>query len=236
MTSSAATQDINQDAVYTEILRLERINMRYGRGPEVLSGIDLLLNKGDFCFLTGASGAGKSTLLKLIYLALNPTRGLRTLFGEDTASIRAREAQTLRRRIGVVSQDFALIDHLSVFENVGLPLRVTGQRRPQYAEDAVELLKWVGLGDKLNAYPPTLSGGETQRVAIARAVISKPDLLVADEPTGNVDPDMGQRLLRLFSEMNRMGTTVLIATHDSGLMQGVAARTLHLEHGKLRET
>lgn len=218
-----------------DVLRLERVNMRYGRGPEILSGIDLELEKGDFTFLTGASGAGKSTLLKLIYLALRPTRGLVSLFGEQTGSLTPRAKQLLRRRVGVVSQDFALIDHLSVFENVGLPLRVTGINRNKYREDAIELLRWVGLGDKLDVLPPTLSGGETQRVAIARAVIAKPEILIADEPTGNVDPEMGQRLLRLFTEMNRTGTTVIIATHDESLLSEVPARTLHLENGRLHE-
>lgn len=233
MKSSPDTLDTETITDNRDILRLERVNMRYGRGPEILSGIDMELEKGSFTFLTGASGAGKSTLLKLIYLALSPTRGLVSVFGKPVGGLGRRDKQLLRRRIGVVSQDFSLIDHLTVFENTGLPLRAAGIRRAKYRDDVVELLRWVGLGDKLSAYPPTLSGGETQRVAIARAVIGKPDILIADEPTGNVDPEMGQRLLRLFLEMNRMGTTVLIATHDEGLLSGISADRLHIEGGRL---
>ena len=216
-------------------LVMQRIGLRYGRGPEVLSGVDLALPPGSFTFLTGQSGAGKSTLLKLAYLALKPSRGLIGLFGQDVAVMNDSDLQVLRRRIGVVLQDFRLIDHLSVFENVALPLRVAGRERASYVTDVTELLQWVGLGHRMNALPPTLSGGEKQRCAIARAVISKPDLLIADEPTGNVDPVIGERLLRLFAEMNRMGATVLIATHDLALIEDFPARTVHLENGKIRE-
>lgn len=216
-------------------LDLQRIGLRYGRGPEVLSGVDLTLTPGSFTFLTGASGAGKSTLLKLSYLALKPSRGLIHLFGQDVSTLKPSKVQVLRRRIGVVLQDFRLIDHLSVWENIALPLRVAGLNRTDYRPDVDELINWVGLGHRMNALPPTLSGGEKQRCAIARAVINKPDLLIADEPTGNVDPDMGSRLLRLFAEMNRMGTTVLIATHDLGLVDEISARTIHLSDGVIRE-
>jgi cell division transport system ATP-binding protein len=212
-------------------LDMQRIGLRYGRGPEVLSDVDLRLDPGSFTFLTGASGAGKSTLLKLCYLALKPSRGLISLFGQDLSTLRPSQLQVLRRRIGVVLQDFRLIDHLSVWENVALPLRVAGRSRADYRADVDELLNWVGLGHRMHALPPTLSGGEKQRCAIARAVIGKPDLLIADEPTGNVDPEIGARLLRLFSEMNRMGATVLIATHDLHLIEEVSARTLHLADG-----
>ncbi len=206
--------------------------MRYGEGPEVLHDIDLTLAQGDFAFLTGPSGAGKSSLLKLMYLREQASRGLISLFGQDTAVLPDANRALIRRRIGVVLQDFALIDHLSVFENVALPLRIHGVRRASYAEDVVEILRWVGLGDRLNSLPPTLSGGEKQRVAIARAVIAKPDLLIADEPTGNVDPEMGARLIRLFAEMNRIGTTVLIATHDLDLIPA-SARHLIIQDGSL---
>ncbi|MEL6686359.1 MAG: cell division ATP-binding protein FtsE [Pseudomonadota bacterium] len=216
-------------------LKLERIGLRYGRGQEVLSGVDLSLEPGSFTFLTGESGAGKSTLLKLCYLNLKPSRGLIHLFGEDLSALKPAQLQILRRRIGVVLQDFRLIDHLSVWENVALPLRVAGMSRADYRPDVDELLNWVGLGHRMHALPPTLSGGEKQRCAIARAVINKPDLLIADEPTGNVDPDMGARLLRLFSEMNRMGTTVLIATHDLALIDEISARTVHLSEGIIGE-
>ena len=216
-------------------LELERVALRYGRGPEVLSSVDLTLPRGSFTFLTGQSGAGKSTLLKLAYLSLKPSRGLIRLFGEDVALLDASALQALRRRIGVVLQDFRLIDHLSVFENVALPLRVAGRTRDSYVGDVTELLQWVGLGHRMNAMPPTLSGGEKQRCAIARAVIAKPDLLIADEPTGNVDPEIGLRLLRLFSEMNRLGATVLIATHDLDLIEQIPARSVRMVDGRLRE-
>ncbi|WP_033314808.1 cell division ATP-binding protein FtsE [Robiginitomaculum antarcticum] len=213
-------------------VQMSGVAMRYGEGPEVLHDIDLTLAQGDFAFLTGPSGAGKSSLLKLMYLREQASRGLISLFGQDTAVLPDANRALIRRRIGVVLQDFALIDHLSVFENVALPLRIHGVRRASYAEDVVEILRWVGLGDRLNSLPPTLSGGEKQRVAIARAVIAKPDLLIADEPTGNVDPEMGARLIRLFAEMNRIGTTVLIATHDLDLIPA-SARHLIIQDGSL---
>ena len=216
-------------------LAMERVALRYGRGPEVLKSVDLTLPRGSFTFLTGPSGAGKSTLLRLAYLSLKPSRGLIQLFGEDVALLDAAALQGLRRRIGVVLQDFRLIDHLSVFENVTLPLRVAGRPRESYMGDAMELLQWVGLGHRMDAFPPTLSGGEKQRCAIARAVIAKPDLLIADEPTGNVDPEIGLRLLRLFAEMNRLGATVLIATHDLDLIRQLPARTVRLADGRLRD-
>lgn len=216
-------------------LDLQRIGLRYGRGPEVLCDVDLTLPQGSFTFLTGASGAGKSSLLKLAYLSLKPSRGLINLFGQDVSTLKPSDLQVLRRRVGVVLQDFRLIDHLSVWENVALPLRVAGRTRADYIPDVNELLNWVGLGHRRNALPPTLSGGEKQRCAIARAVIAKPDLLIADEPTGNVDPEIGARLLRLFAEMNRMGATVLIATHDLGLIEEVSARTIHLQDGRLSD-
>lgn len=225
--SSTSTTDVPPSLAFS------RIGLRYGRGPEVLSDVDLTLPQGSFTFLTGQSGAGKSSLLKLAYLSLKPSRGLIHLFGEDVSALKPAELQKLRRRIGVVLQDFRLIDHLSVWENVALPLRVAGRSRSDYIPDVNELLSWVGLGHRINALPPTLSGGEKQRCAIARAVIAKPDLLIADEPTGNVDPDIGVRLLRLFAEMNRMGATVLIATHDVNLISEVSARTLHLKDGRL---
>lgn len=215
-------------------VQMSGVAMRYGEGPEVLSDIDLTLAQGDFAFLTGPSGAGKSSLLKLMYLREQASRGLISLFGQDTASQTDGNRALTRRRIGVVLQDFALIDHLSVFENVALPLRIHGVRRAAYADDALEILRWVGLGDRLDALPPTLSGGEKQRVAIARAVIAKPDLLIADEPTGNVDPDMGARLIRLFAEMNRIGTTVLVATHDLDLIPA-SARHFVIKEGSISE-
>lgn len=217
------------------MIRFENVGMRYGPGPEVLRDVTFQLESGTFTFLTGPSGAGKSTLLKLLYLAEPPSRGLITLFGTDLATARRSVFPTLRRRIGVVFQDFRLLDHLSAFDNVALPLRLAGRKPADYTHDVEELLGWVGLGDRMNAKPPTLSGGEQQRVAIARAVVGQPDLLLADEPTGNVDPEIAQRLIRLFGELNRLGTTVLIATHDRGLIERARSREMRLVDGRLVE-
>ena len=217
------------------MVRFEKVGMRFGTGPEVLRDVSFLLESGSFTFLTGASGAGKTTLLKLMYLGEPPTRGLINLFGQDLATTKRADFPELRRRIGVVFQDFRLLDHLTAFENVALPLRLAGREPEDYEKDVDELLGWVGLGDKLHAKPPTLSGGEQQRVAIARAVVARPDLLIADEPTGNVDADIAQRLIRLFGELNRLGTTVLIATHDRSLIERTRARELRLVDGRLVE-
>lgn len=214
--------------------RLEHVSLRYDRGEEILRDVNLALPVGSMTFLTGPSGAGKSTLLRLMNMALKPSRGLISLFDQDLAVASPALQTLIRGRIGVVLQDFSLIEHLSVFENVALPLRVKGTPRSQYTPDVIELLDWVGLGHRLHAQPATLSGGEKQRAAIARAVIAKPDLLLADEPTGNVDPAMGQRLIRLLSEMNRMGTTVLIATHDHHLIPP-EARTFTLNNGTVEQ-
>jgi cell division transport system ATP-binding protein len=218
------------------VVRLENVGLRYGQGPEVLRDISFRLEPGDFRFLTGPSGAGKTSLLRLMFLALRPTRGLISLLGHDVATVRRSELPGLRRRIGVVFQDFRLLDHLTTYDNVALPLRVAGQREENYRDDVMELLSWVGLSEQASAYPPVLSGGEKQRAAIARAVIAKPELLLADEPTGNVDPALGRRLLRLFMELNRMGTTVFIATHDTELIAQARMPVMHLEHGHLVET
>ncbi len=215
------------------MLALNDLYMRYSHGPDVLHNINLNLAPGSFHFLTGPSGAGKSSLLKLIYLAQHCSRGRVQLFGHDVAQSTRREKALLRRRIGVVFQEFRLLEHLSVFENIALPLRAAGQMREDYEEDVVELLSWVGLGDAINENPRTLSGGEKQRVAIARAVVAKPELLIADEPTGNVDPQMGIRLMRLFVELNRLGSTVLIASHDLQLVRASGAPVLTINEGKL---
>ena len=223
----------SQSTLLPDLVNFDRVGLRYGRGPEVLIDATLDLPQGSFTFLTGPSGAGKTSLLKLCYLSLKPSRGLIRIFGRDTSLLTNAEKQAIKRRIGVVLQDFHLVEHLSVYENVALPLRVAGQARSSYNRDLIELLDWVGLGDRLQAYPPTLSGGEKQRAAIARAVIAKPDLLIADEPTGNVDPEIGRRLLRLFAEMNRMGTTILIATHDTHLINEIQARIIRIDNGNI---
>ena len=217
------------------MVRFENVGMRYGGGPEVLRDVSFDLSAGSFTFLTGLSGAGKTTLLKLISLAEPPSRGLITLFGEELATARRRDLPALRRRIGVVFQDFRLLAHLSAYDNVALPLRLAGKREADFTRDVRELLSWVGLGDRMTARPATLSGGEQQRVAIARAVVARPDLLIADEPTGNVDPEMGARLIRLFAELNRLGTTVLIATHDRMLVEETRGREMRLVEGRLME-
>ena len=216
------------------MLRFENVGLRYGLGPEILKDLSFSIAPQSFQFLTGPSGAGKTTLLRLILLSLKPTRGLIHLFGSDVSQIAPDALTSVRRRMGVVFQDFRLLDHLTTFENVALPLRVKGREESAYRAEVIELLKWVGLGDKIHAVPQVLSGGEKQRAAIARALIAKPDLLLADEPTGNVDPSMAMRLLRLFIEMNRLGTAVVIATHDIALMDKFDdARRLVLGDGRL---
>lgn len=192
------------------------------------------LRPGSFHFLTGPSGAGKTSLLRLLFLTLRPTSGQIHLFNHDVSSITTAKRAQLRRRIGIVFQDFRLLDHLTTWENVALPLRVVGKQLSDYREDVTDLLQWVGLGDRMHAYPSVLSGGEKQRAAIARAVIGKPELLLADEPTGNVDPQMARRLLRLFVELNRLGTSVVIATHDHQLMRQYKAPRLELHDGDVR--
>jgi len=219
----------------SDIIKLERVGLRYPRGAEVLKDVDLSLKAGSFTFVTGISGAGKSTLLQLINLNLRPSRGLVHLFGHDTSALPQKELLVLKRRIGMVLQDFRLIDHLSVFENVCLPLRVTGAVREDYKQDVLELLHWVGLGRRIQALPATLSGGEKQRAAIARAVLAKPHILIADEPTGNVDSQISQRLLRLFIELNRLGTTIIIATHDPNLIHSHTADVVKIEKGYLHK-
>jgi cell division transport system ATP-binding protein len=215
------------------VVEFQNVGVRYGIGPEVLHDISFRLAPGSFHFLTGASGAGKSSLIKLMYMAQRPTRGLVSLFERDLATLPRRELPALRRRIGVVFQDFRLLDHLSAFDNVALPLRVAGAKEDRIRAHVEELLAWVGLAERMGARPATLSGGEKQRVAIARAVIAKPDLVLADEPTGNLDDRAGMRLLRLLEELNRLGATILIATHNEPLVARFAHPRLHLEAGEL---
>jgi cell division transport system ATP-binding protein len=217
------------------VLRFAGVGMRYGRSPEVLKDISFALRPGSFHFLTGASGAGKSSLLKLIYMAEQASRGRIELFGRDINAIAPADRPFLRRRIGVVFQEFRLLDHLSAFDNCALPLRIAGGKPDHYRGDVAELLSWVGLKARMHARPATLSGGEKQRLAIARAVVGRPDILLADEPTGNVDQGHALRILRLFVELNRLGTTVLIATHDEDLVARSGQPVLHLEGGRLMQ-
>jgi cell division transport system ATP-binding protein len=216
------------------IVEFETVGLRYGTGAEVLRDLDFRLTRGAFYFLTGPSGAGKTSLLKLLYLAQRPTRGRMAMFGDDLGDATRDLLPQYRRRIGVVYQDFRLVRHLSAFDNVALPLRIAGKSEADVEAPVRELLDWVGLADRASAKPPTLSGGEQQRVAIARAVIARPELLVADEPTGNVDAGMAQRILHLLTAMNRDGTTVVVATHDLGLIAATpGAQLIRLENGKL---
>jgi cell division transport system ATP-binding protein len=209
------------------------VGLRYGLGPEVLRDLSFRIEPHSFQFLTGPSGAGKTSLLRLLFLSMKPTRGLVTLFGHDISTLNKDALSALRRRIGIVFQDFRLLDHMTTYENVALPFRVAGRAESTFRDEVVELLNWVGLGDRMWALPPVLSGGEKQRAAIARAVIGRPQLLLADEPTGNVDPNLAQRLLRLFVELNKSGTSVVIATHDIALMDQYDARRLVLHEGRL---
>ncbi len=216
------------------LIRFENVGLRYGMGQEVLRDLTMEIAPRSFQFLTGPSGAGKTSLMRLLFMSLKPTRGLISIFGRDTARVSRADLPTLRRRIGVVFQDFRLLDHLTTYENVALPLRVLGKAEADYRADVVDLLDWVGLGTRMHVLPPVLSGGEKQRAAIARALITKPEILLADEPTGNVDPPLARRLLRLFVELNRLGTSVLIATHDLTLMEQYDARRIVLAEGRVR--
>lgn len=216
------------------IVQFENVGLRYGTGQETLSDISFQLGAGTFYFLTGASGAGKTSLLRLLYLAQRPSRGIIRLFGEDAVTMSRDRLPAMRRRMGVVFQDFRLIPHLSAWDNIALPLRVAGLPEDEVEQPVREMLAWVGLAERAHAKPPTLSGGEQQRVAIARAVIGRPEILVADEPTGNVDPEMADRLIHLFESMNKLGTTVVVATHDFHLLGRVpGAQMMRLDHGRL---
>jgi cell division transport system ATP-binding protein len=217
------------------VVRFENVGLRYGLGPEVLRDLTFRIEPHSFQFLTGPSGAGKTSLLRLLFLSIRPTRGLITLFGHDVARLSKDAFATLRRRIGVVFQDFRLLDHMTTYENVGLPFRVMGRDEDSYRNEVIELLQWVGLGERMSALPPVLSGGEKQRAAIARAVIARPQLLLADEPTGNVDPELARRLLRLFIELHKSGTSIVIATHDVTLMDQFDAPRLVLQEGRLHQ-
>lgn len=220
------------------MIRVKNVGLQYPDGPEILSDLSFTLAAGSFHFLTGRCGAGKSSLLRMLYLGHRPSRGTMEMFGEDVGKLDASELPELRRRVGVIFQDFRLIPHLTVLENVALPLAIEGRSKNKYERDVAELLDWVGLGDKLHDYPALLSGGEQQQVAIARAVVANPEILLADEPTGSVDAEIGERLLGLLIELNRQGATLVIATHDPGLLQRHRhhAGELQLEeNGRLRQ-
>lgn len=215
------------------MIRFEHVGLRYGIGPEVLSDVNFTLEPGSFHFLSGPSGAGKTSLMSLMYLGLKPTRGAVTMFGYNTHGLDRRQLAAFRQRIGVVFQDFRLLPHLSVFDNVALPLRIAGKAEQEIRNNVTELLEWVDLGDYTRALPPTLSGGQQQRVAIARAVVARPKLLLADEPTGNLDDTIGFKLMGLFEQLNRMGTTLVIATHNQVMMDEFNHARLILDRGHL---
>lgn len=213
------------------MISFEHVGLRYNIGPEVLTDLTFTLEQGAFHFLSGPSGSGKTSLMKLLYLGHLPTRGVVRAFGQDVATASRAQRMLIRQRIGVVFQDFRLLPHLSAFENVALPLRIMG-RKPHEVRNAVrEILEWVGLADHMNSTPETMSGGQQQRVAIARAVIGKPRLLLADEPTGNLDDTIGYRIMSLFEQLNRMGTTIVIATHNQQMMEHFNHPRLSLDKG-----
>ena len=217
----------------SNIIEMQNVGIRYGQGPEVLSDIRLSLKRGSFHFLTGKSGAGKTSLLSMMYLAQRPSRGRMSVFGKDINFTNRDGLSSLRRRIGVVFQDFRLLDHLSAFDNVALPLRVCGMDEREIRKRVSELLSWVELDNHMLDATATLSGGEKQRIAIARAVINRPELLLADEPTGNVDNFIAPKLMKLFVELNKLGTTVVIATHSEKLINDFVYPRLHLQNKEL---
>ncbi len=218
-------------------VKFDNVGLRYGTDPEVLSNLSFTLYPGSFYFLTGASGAGKTSLLKMLYLAQAPSRGAIRMFGQDLVTMPHSRLPELRRRLGVVFQDFRLVPYLTAFDNVALPLRLAGTEEKKVQRAVGDMLEWVGLSHRAHAVPPSLSGGEQQRVAIARAVIARPKMLIADEPTGNVDPDMAWKLLRLFEALNnRVGTTVVVATHDVHLLKKVPdSLIMRLHKGQLSD-
>lgn len=224
----------NAYGVHKTVIKFEHIGLRYSVGPEVLSDINFTLEPGSFHFLTGPSGAGKTSLMSLMYLGRRPTRGILTMFGQRTNEMNREQLAAFRQRIGVVFQDFRLLPHLSAFDNVALPLRIIGRPEKEIQNNVSELMEWVGLGEHSRMLPPTMSGGQQQRIAIARAVVAKPKLLLADEPTGNLDDEIGFRLMNLFEQLNSMGTTIVIATHSQKIMDQLEHPRLVLGQGHLR--
>ncbi len=215
------------------MIKFEHVGLRYGIGPEVLSDINFTLPAGSFHFLCGPSGAGKSSLMSLLYLGRKATRGQIHMMDKNTGLLDREDLSALRQKIGVVFQDFRLLPHLSAFDNAALPLRISGTSEKKIKSHVEELLDWVGLGDCMNRLPATLSGGQQQRIAIARAVIANPRLLLADEPTGNLDDEIGMKLMGLFEQLNKMGTTILIATHSTQILDRLPHPRLILNHGNL---
>jgi cell division transport system ATP-binding protein len=216
-----------------DTILFHHVSHRYGGGPEILSDVSFRLGRGEMAFLTGPSGAGKSTLLRLTALLARPARGQIVVEGADLQTIKRRHIPAFRRQIGVIFQDPSLLRERSVFENVALPLLIRGASGDDIGRRVRAALDAVGLLSKEKAYPPTLSGGEQQRVGIARAVVARPPLLLADEPTGNLDPDMAREVMQLFMRFNEVGVSVLVATHARALIERLPYRIVHLEHGRL---
>lgn len=218
------------------MIKFENISFRYdGNGEDILHDVTFDLDSGSYHFLSGSSGSGKTSLMSLMYLGKMPTSGEITMFGEKISTLDRRDLFKLRQQIGVVFQNYRLLNHLTTFDNVALPLRILGKKEGEIKANVSELLDWVGLGDHKDNLPPTLSGGQQQRVAIARAVIGRPKLLLADEPTGNLDDEIGFRLMGLFEQLNRMGTTIVIATHNQSIIEQFAHPCMHLRQGTLQQ-
>jgi len=215
------------------MLRLEKVAMRYGQGPEVLNDVDLTLGRGDFFYLMGPTGAGKTSLLRVLGLIHRPSRGRITMLGRDVGSMQREELAALRRRIGMVFQDFRLLDHLSAFDNVALPLRISGGQDEQIGGFVSEMLAWLGLSEVIDANPPALSMGQRQLVAIARAVVTRPNLLLCDEPTSNIDNKLGRRLMHLFTQLSKLGTSVVLSTHNDSLVERYPRPILSMNKGRL---
>jgi cell division transport system ATP-binding protein len=215
------------------VIETVRVTKAYGREEYGVRDLTMKVEKGEFAFLTGPSGAGKSTLLRLLLLQERPTSGQVIIGDRDLSTLTPNEVQAYRRTVGFVFQDFKLIASKTIFENVAFVLRVLGQPVEQQRRRTYQVLKWVGLQHRHNAYPLELSGGEQQRVAIARALVNEPHIMLADEPTGNLDPDLSLEIMNLFRDINASGTTVLVATHDRELIKWVGRRVIQLDHGQL---
>ena len=217
------------------MIESSHLSKLYSRGVYAIRDLTINVRKGEFVFLTGPSGAGKSTFLRLLLRQELPSEGDLRVLGRDLAILRPAQVQSYRRSIGFVFQDFRLIPRFTVFENVAFVMRVLGLQLATQQRKTFQVLKWVGLQHRMNAVPPQLSGGEQQRVAIARALVNDPQLVLADEPTGNLDPDLSLEIMNLFREINARGTTVVVATHDRELIRRVGRRSITLEHGRIVE-